>query len=343
MGEGMAAIRFGVIGLGRMGALHASNLAGHIAGASLVAAAVDAQHKAQLDRSGGAPCEVTSDVAALVARPDIDAVVIASPSSLHAEHIALAIDHRKPVFCEKPLCDTLTAARETAQAVASSGIPFQIAFQRRFDPSYANAEALIRAGQIGQPEMFRGISADRIPPVSYLRTSGGLFIDLGIHDIDAARFLMGDEIVAVAAIGAVQVEPELRTFNDYDYGVISLRFQQGGIGIIQNAWRAPYGYDIRAEVHGSEGKVIAELDAESPTVLYRAGRKEQARHIEFTERFAAAYAAELQAFADCLQRDQAPSPTVWDGLAAIEVAHAATESAHKDGQWRTLPRLRTTH
>lgn len=342
MGERMTAIRFGVIGLGRMGALHAANLAGRMAGATLVAAAVDARHKAQLERSGGAPCEVTSDVAALTARSDIDAVVVASPSSLHAEHIALAASHRKPVFCEKPLCDSLAVARETAQVVASSGIPFQIGFQRRYDPAYVRARAMIETGQIGRPEMFRGISADRIPPVSYLRTSGGLFVDLGIHDIDAARFLMGDEIEAVSAIGAVQVEPELRAFNDYDYGLISLRFRDGGIGVIQNAWRAPYGYDIRAEVHGSEGKVIAELDAETPAVLYRAGRKEQPRFIEFTDRFAEAYAAELQAFVDCLRHGRMPSPTVWDGLAAVEVAHAATDSAHEDGQWRTLPAHRTT-
>lgn len=326
-----------------MGALHAANLAGRTVGATLVAAAVDEAHKAKLDERGDAPCEVVGDAAALMARSDIDAVVIASPSSFHAEHIALAIAHRKPVFCEKPLSDSLTTARETAQAVERSGIPFQIAFQRRFDPAYVRARDLIASGQIGQPEMFRGISADQIPPVSYLRTSGGLFVDLGIHDIDAARYLMGDEIVAVSAIGAVQVEAELRTFADYDYGLVSLRFRNGGIGVIQNAWRAPYGYDIRAEVHGSEGKVVAELDVDAPTTLYRAGQKVQNRYIEFTDRFAEAYAAELQGFVDCVQRGDPPSPTVGDGLAAIEVARAATESAHKDGQWRTLPAPRADY
>lgn len=320
-----------------MGALHAANLAGRTSGATLVAAAVDATHKAMLDQSGHAPCEVMSDAAALMARPDIDTVVIASPSSLHAEHIAQAIAHHKPVFCEKPLCDSLEAARATADAVQRSGIPFQIAFQRRFDPAYVRAHQLIQSGQIGRPEMFRGISADRIPPVSYLRTSGGLFIDLGIHDIDAARYLMDDEIVAVSAIGTVQVEPELRTFDDFDYGLVSLRFRNGGIGVIQNAWRAPYGYDIRAEVHGSDGKVVAELDADAPATLYHAGQKTQHRYIEFTDRFAEAYAAELQSFVRCLQRGGQPSPSAGDGLAAIEVAHAATESAHEDGQWHTLP------
>lgn len=333
----MAAIRVGIIGLGRMGALHASNLAGRIRGAELVAAAVDEAHKAVLDRTGEAPCEVLGDAGTLIARPDIDAIVIASPSSLHAEHIGLAIAARKPVFCEKPLCGSLNDARSTAQNVRAAGIPFQIAFQRRFDPAYARARQLIEDGQIGAPEMFRGISADRIPPVSYLRTSGGLFIDLGIHDIDAARFLMGDEIVAVAAVGSVLVEPELATFDDYDYGVMSLRFHSGALGVIQNAWRAPYGYDIRAEVHGSEGKVIAELDADAPATLYRHGRKAQSRYTEFTERFAEAYSAELQAFVDCLQNDVAPTPTVDDGLIAMKVAHAATDSARGDGAWRTLP------
>jgi inositol 2-dehydrogenase len=339
----MATIRFGIIGLGRMGALHASNLAHRITGATLVAAAVDATHKARLDASGEAPCAVTADPDALVARNDIDALVIASPSSLHAEHIALAIAHKKPVFCEKPLCGSLDDARATAQTVRSAGIPFQIAFQRRYDPSYARARQLIEEGQIGRPEMFRGLSADRIPPVSYLRTSGGLFIDLGIHDIDAARFLMSDEIVAVSAIGTVLVEPELRTFDDFDYGILSLRFQGGGIGVIQNAWRAPYGYDIRAEVHGSDGKVIAEVDADAPATLYRDGGKAQSRYVEFTARFADAYAAELQAFVDCLHSGVSPTPDVEDGLIAMEVAHAATESAHKDGSWLTLPALTAPH
>lgn len=337
----MTAIRFGIIGLGRMGALHASNLAHRIGGAVLIAAAVDPEHKARLDASGDAPCEVTSDVEPLVARDDIDAIVIASPSSLHAEHISLAIANGKPVFCEKPLCGSLEDARATARSVQTAGIPFQIAFQRRYDPAYVRARQLIAQGQIGRPEMFRGISADRIPPISYLRTSGGLFVDLGIHDIDAARFLMDDEIVAVSATGTVLVEPELRTFDDYDYGIISLRFQRGGIGVIQNAWRAPYGYDIRAEVHGSEGKVVAEVDAEAPATIYRNGSKSQSRHVEFTARFAEAYADELQAFVDCLQNGTAPTPAVEDGVIAMEVAASATESAHKDGQWLTLRALAT--
>lgn len=338
----MASLRFGIIGLGRMGALHAANLRDHISGGELVAAAVDAEHMAQLAAIGGAPCEVTADPEALIARDDVDAVVIASPSSCHAQHIGFAVSHRKPVFCEKPLCGTLEDARATAEAVRSAAIPFQIAFQRRYDPAYVRAKQLISDGRIGRPEMFRGISADRIPPVSYLRTSGGLFIDLGIHDIDAARFLMADEIAAVSASGTVLVEPELRSFEDYDYGIVSLRFRRGALGVIQNAWRAPYGYDIRAEVHGSEGKVVAEVDADAPATLYREGGKAQGRFVEFTARFAEAYRAELQAFVDTLRHGSSPTPTVEDGLIAMEIANAATESAHKDGQWLTLPALTAT-
>ncbi len=322
----------GIVGLGRIGWHHAEQLRGGIAGARLVAAAVDPDHRQRLLASGEAPCPLVEDVAALLALPEVDAVVIASPSSLHEAHIAEAAAAGKPIFAEKPIADSVAGARRAAAAVRAAGIPFQIGFQRRFDPAYRRARDLIEAGAIGEVEMFRGITCDVIPPVDFLRTSGGLFWDLAIHDFDAARFLTGDEIVAVHAVGAVVVEPRLTEFDDIDYGIVTLRFRDGALGVCQASWRAPYGYDIRAEVHGSRGKVVAEVDEKFPARLYDERGLVSARHDRFTERFADAYRAELQAFVDAVRAGRAPSPGLDDALRAVEISDAATRS-RREGRW----------
>lgn len=183
--------------------------------------------------------------------------------------------------------------------------------------------------------MFRGITCDRIPPVDFLRTSGGLFWDLAIHDADAVRFLLGDEIAAVFAVGAIKVEPALAAFDDIDHGIVTLRFRGGALGLLQAGWRAPWGYDIRAEVHGSRGKVVTEVDEKFPTRLYDEHGRGGERHDRFVERFRDAYLAELQAFVDAIRADKAPTPGLADALAAVRIADAATKS-RREGSWITL-------
>jgi myo-inositol 2-dehydrogenase/D-chiro-inositol 1-dehydrogenase len=322
----MAELGVGVIGLGRMGWLHAEHLNGAIRGARVVAAAVDETHRRQLEASGEAPCPLVPDVEALIAAPRIDAIVVVSPTSLHHEHIQAVASAGKAIFAEKPLADSVERSRETADLVRRAGVPFQIGFQRRFDPGYARARTLIDEGRIGDVEMFRGLTCDRIPPVSYLRTSGGLFWDLGIHDFDAARFLMNDDVVEVTASGSILVEPELADFDDVDHGVVAMRFRRGGIGVVQNAWRAPYGYDIRAEVHGTLGKVVTDLDERTPTRLYDAAGFGSERYFLFVERFAEAYRLELQAFVDAVRAGREPSPGIDDALHAVLISDAATRS-----------------
>ena len=331
-----AELTFGVIGLGRMGLLHATNLNGSITGARLKAAAVDAEHRRQLESAGDVPFPLV-DVETLIADPEIDAIAVVSPTSFHREHIARCAATGKAVFVEKPLAGTMEDTLAVADAVRGAGIPIQIGFQRRFDPSYARALELIEEGAIGSVEMFRGISCDGIPPVDYLRTSGGLFRDLGVHDIDAARFLTGEEIVAVSATGAILIEPALAEFDDVDHGIITMRFANGGLGVIQNCWRAPYGYDIRAEVHGSLGKVIAEVDAREPTALYTDRSFTFRRHHMFVERFADAYRLEMQAFVDAIWSDRTPTPGIEDGVRAFAVADAATRS-RLENRWIEISR-----
>lgn len=325
-------VGFGIIGLGRIGSFHAESLRSRIAGAHLSAAAVDPEHRARLMAAGDAPCDLEETVEGLLKRPDVEAIVVASPAIVHDEHIALAAQAGKPIFSEKPLADTVPKAEAAAEAVRSAGVPFQIGFQRRYDRSYARAHELIAAGAIGEIEMFRGMSCDRLGPIEFLKTSGGLFMDLASHDFDAARFLTGQEVVDVLAIGAVLVEPELATFDDVDYGIVLLRFQNGALGVVQEAWRAPYGYDIRAEVHGSKGKVIAEVDEKYPAVLYDERGKVSERHDQFVERFADAYRDELQAFVNSLHAGTPPTPGIEDALQTMRIAAAATQS-RRSGVW----------
>ncbi len=331
----MTTIGFGIVGLGRIGWLHAEHIAGAVPGARLVAAAVDEAQRRELAASGRAPCPLVADVAALVAHPDVEAVIIASPSSLHHDHIIEVARAGKPVFAEKPIADSVAAAGAVVAAVERSGVPFQIGFQRRYDPGYARARELIAAGAVGEVEMFRGITCDRIPPVEFLRTSGGLFWDLAIHDFDAARFLTGDEIEAVHATGAIKVEPRLAEFDDIDHGIVTLSFQSGALGVVQACWRAPAGYDIRAEVHGSRGKVVAEVNEKFPARLYDERGLVAARHDQFTERFRDAYRDELHAFVTALRRGSDPTPNLSDALRAVEIADAATRS-RRQGGWVTV-------
>lgn len=332
----MSDLGVGIIGLGRMGWLHAGHLQGAIRGARLIAAAVDETHRRQLEATGEASCPLVPDVEALVSDPRVDAVVVVSPTSVHHEHIQLAAARGKAIFTEKPLADSVARSLETAEVVRRSGVPFQIGFQRRFDPGYARAKELIEAGAVGTVEMFRGLTCDRIPPVSYLRTSGGLFWDLGIHDFDAARFLMSDDVVEVAATGAILVEPELADVDDIDHGVVVLRFRRGGIGVVQNAWRAPYGYDIRAEVHGSLGKVVTDLDERVPTRLYIPAGFTSERHFLFVERFADAYRLELQAFVDAVIAGRTPTPGIDDAVQAVLISDAATRSRRAQAPIRLI-------
>lgn len=325
-------IGFGIIGLGRIGAFHAETLRSRTSGAHLVAAAVDPIHYAALKGKEGVPCELLDNVEVLVERDDVEAIVIASPATLHKEHITLAAKAGKPIFSEKPLAVEVRDGEAAAAVVRRAGIPFQIGFQRRYDASYAQANELILQGAIGEVEMFRGMSCDRLGPIEFLKTSGGLFLDLASHDFDAARFLTGQEVVAVNAFGSVLVDQELATFDDVDYGVVLMQFANGAVGVVQASWRAPYGYDIVAEVHGSLGKVEAKVDEKYPTVLYDRRGKVSARHDQFLERFGDAYRREIQAFVKALHDGRKPTPDIDDAMAALRIADAATRS-RKQGEW----------
>ncbi len=319
-----APLGFGVIGAGRIGALHARHLAGAVDHARLVAVFDADASAAEGAAFGGAA--VAASVGEVLARADVDAVVIASPTPLHAEHIGAAAEAGVHVFCEKPVALDLPTTRRAMEAVERAGIAFQIGFNRRFDPAFGELGRAVRAGELGAPEMLRSLSSDPAPPPeSYVAVSGGIYLDSAIHDLDLARWILGD-VRRVTAVGRVLVADYIGEHDDVDTSVVTLEFESGALGVVQNTRRTVYGYDLRLEVHGERGKLVAE-DARTPKVWRFDEDGIGAGHVHyFLERFRDAYRDELQAFVDAVRADRPPSPGPADAIESLRLALAARTS-----------------
>lgn len=320
-------IRVGVIGVGRMGARHAQNLSGAVAGAKLVAVADpdEAAVRRVGDELGVAG--VYTDYRELLARDDVEAVVIAAPADTREEMIAACLAAGKHMLCEKPVAHDLPAARRVAKMLEGAEVTFQLGFMRRFDPAYVRAHRLIREGVIGRPVFIRLVSRDAEgPPLGFVGGSGGLFVDSSVHDFDLARWLMGSEVERVYALGGTFVYPEYAEHGDIDVGAVSLRFAGGAIGLHDNARKSGYGYDIRTEVLGTDGAIqIGYLNQDS-VVLLKKDRPSCDYVPDFLARFADAYRLELQHFIDVLRKGGTPAVGVEDGVRALEIAAAARAS-----------------
>ncbi|MTH97504.1 inositol 2-dehydrogenase [Roseibium sp. RKSG952] len=318
-------IGFGLLGCGRIGQVHARSLAA-CPDARLVAVAdaFEDPARALAAKTGAA----IRSIDAILKADDIDAVIIGTPTTTHYDLIHRAAKAGKAVFCEKPVDLSSDRVRECVDAVTSAGVPFLTAFNRRFDPNFANIRSRIVAGEIGDVELVTILSRDPAPPpVSYIKTSGGLFRDMMIHDLDMARFILGEEPVQVFAVGAALVDPAIGDAGDVDTAAVTLTTARGRICQISNSRRASYGYDQRLEVHGSKGMLRAENHLENTVEAATASgfAKAPAQHF-FLERYAAAYSAEIAHFVDCLTKGMPPSPGIEDGLRAQLLADAAAQS-----------------
>ena len=337
-------VRIGVIGLGRMGRLYARMLATQVSGVHLDAIAeVGEQARSQIMDE----LDIThtfADAYELLALPDLDAVVIATPTSTHHDLVIAAAKAGKAIFCEKPLALTLEENRSMLQAVASAQVPLQVGFMRRFDAAYQRAKTLITDGQIGHPVTFKSLSRDPFcPPGDYMdpAKSGGLILDMAIHDFDLARWLVGSEVERVTAEGTVLVCNELASVGDIDNALVNMRFVNGALGNIEASRNAFYGYDIRTEVLGSEGAVMIGVHQHTPVLLLnRAGAHHDVMPY-LMERFGDAYRAQLQHFVDCLHNGQSPSVGGAEALAACKIGIAATRS-YQAGRPVTLSELETS-
>lgn len=318
-------LNIGILGCGRIGQVHGGSLQ-HIDTAR-VAAVADAFEDAAnaLAARTGAQVMTTDQI---IADPSIHAVVIGTPTNTHFDLIQASARAGKAIFCEKPVDMSAARIRELITIVEGAGVPFLTGFNRRFDPGFATLQARIAAGDIGDVELVTILSRDPSPPpVSYIKSSGGLFRDMMIHDFDMARFLLGEEVVRVFATGSALVDPAIGEAGDVDTAVAVLTTASGRICQISNSRRATYGYDQRAEVHGSLGLIKANNVPEN-NVEFASGagfRSAPAQHF-FLERYAAAYRAEMMHFIACLGAGIAPSPGIRDGLAAQMIADAAAQS-----------------
>ena len=332
-------IGFAVIGAGRIGALHARHLAGAVTGARLVRV-VDADEATALRVAGGRPGVSSGpDLEEALADPAVDAVLIASPTSFHSQQLRAAAAAGKAVFCEKPVANDLGETISAMAAVTAAGVPFQIGFNRRFDPAYAAVGRAARTGKIGTVELFRSQSSDPGPaPEAYIASSAGFFKDSVIHDIDTARFVAG-EVERVTALGRVMVDPVYERYGDVDTSVISLEFVSGALGVLINSRRTVYGHDLRLEVHGSLGKVVAEDERATKVWNYDAGGVHGDFYYHFIERFTDAYRLELQAFVDAVRVGTVPTPGAIDAIESLRVAEAA-EISLKEGRRVELSELR---
>ncbi len=271
---------------------------------------------------------VTSDADAVINHPDIDAIIVCSPTKAHADQVIKSAKAGKAIFCEKPLDLSLEKVRQTLKVVKEANVPLMLAFNQRMDPNFSEVKKQIIDGKIGRMHTVHIISRDpEPPPVSYIKTSGGLFMDMTIHDFDMARFIVGKEVVEVFAKGYNLIDPEIGKAGDIDTGIVVLTFEDSITVIIENSRKAVYGYDQRLEVFGSLGMV----KAGNPLKTSSAYLDSQGTHLprlldNFMERYVVSYHLEMAAFIEALQKKQEMPITGEDGLQAMIIAEAANRS-----------------
>jgi myo-inositol 2-dehydrogenase/D-chiro-inositol 1-dehydrogenase len=310
-------VRFGLLGAGRIGKVHAKAI-GSNSKAKLVAVA-----DPMADAANAIATQYGAEVRtidAILSSPDIDAVVICTPTDTHADLIERFARAGKAVFCEKPVDLDIERVKACIRVVDETAATLMVGFNRRFDPHFQAVKQAITEGQIGDVEMVTIISRDPgAPPVDYIKRSGGIFRDMTIHDFDIARYLLGEEIDTVSAQASVLVDSAIGAAGDYDSVSVMLSTASGKHATISNSRRATYGYDQRIEVHGSKGAVAAEN--QRPVSI------EIANASGYTE----AYAREISSFIDFVESKTPASPSGTDGLIALALADAALKSA-KEGR-----------
>jgi inositol 2-dehydrogenase len=321
-------VRIGLAGLGRMGRIHAANLSGRCPSAELACVFdADAGTARQVADQLGVPRAEAFD--AILADAAVDAVAIATPTRAHAELSVRASQAGKHVFCEKPISLDRRATVETIEAVSAAGVVFQVGFHRRFDPDWAAAVDRISAGDLGEVYLFRTSLRDMTPPdPAFLAHSGGFFVDVTIHDLDLALWMVG-EVTEVSAHGTAVSDPRFAEIGDIDTAVVVLRFASGALGVIDNSRAAGYGYECSTEVMGRKATVRIDHPQYRHYEWRTPGWAAHDLARDFEQRYPEAYIAELEAFACCVRDGLPPRVTAYDALAAFDLAQAA------DRSWRS--------
>ena len=324
----MATVNIGIIGAGRIGKVHAENLTFRIPAARVVSICdVNLAAARALADQLGIPT-VCDDYHTAAGDPAVDAILVCSSTDTHADVIEAAAGAGKHIFTEKPIELNLGRIDEVLRAVERADVKFQVGFNRRFDPTFARVREAVQSGEVGEPHLLHVISRDPSPPPpEYVSVSGGIFLDMTIHDFDMARFLVGSEVSEVYARGAVRIDPRIGEAGDVDTAMVMLTFENGVIGTIDNSRQAVYGYDQRVEVLGSRGGIsTANL---YPNQVTFSSAKAVYRDLPlnfFMERYTTSYVNEIQDFISAIVDDRPPQPTGLDGRMSVAVGLAAKRS-----------------
>lgn len=320
-------LNLGIIGAGRIGRVHAESIY-RIPNATVLGVS-------DLYLESAQQCAADFDIPAahqdhrvLLDDPAIDAIVICSSTDTHTQFMREAAEAGKHIFCEKPIALDLAEIDAALETVARCGVKLQMGFNRRFDSNFRHLHEVVQSGQIGTPHLVRITSRDPAPPpISYINVSGGIFLDMMIHDFDMVRYLMGEEVEELHAIGAVLVDPAIGEAGDIDTAVVTLKFTSGALGVIDISRQAVYGYDQRAEVFGSNGAIEATNKTPRNTIHSSADGVQQANPLYFfLERYMDAYVAEMRAFVDAIQNETPVPVGGMDGRIPVVMGLAAGKS-----------------
>ena len=321
-------VNIGIIGTGRIGRVHAENLAYRIPEAKVVAVAdvvVESAQKCAADL--GIPAAF-KDHRAILENKQTEAVVICSSTDTHAQFIEEAAEAGKHIFCEKPIDYDLKRIDRALEAVKQAGVKLQIGFNRRFDPSFKRVRDMVAEGRIGAPHIVHIVSRDPAPPpIEYIKVSGGIFLDMTIHDFDMARYLIGSEVEEVYAMGGVMIDPKIGEAGDVDTALVTLRYANGAIGSIDNSRQAVYGYDQRVEVLGAKGGIVVTNRTPDNAIYSNAEAVHAARPLYFfIERYTDAFVVEMKEFIASVVADKTPPVTGIDGRIPVVMGLAAWKS-----------------
>lgn len=319
-------MNIGIIGAGRIGKVHAESVMRFVKNATVKAIADPFMNDATIEWAKEMGInEIYTDYHNILEDKDIEIVLICSSTDTHSKISLEAIEAGKHIFCEKPIDHDVNKIKEVMDALKKSNVKYQVGFNRRFDHNFIAAREAVKAGKIGDLNILKICSRDPgAPPVSYIKVSGGIFLDMTIHDFDMVRFMSGDEVEEVYAIGGVLVDPAIGEAGDIDTAIITLKLKSGALAVIDNCRRATYGYDQRVEAFGSLGQVAIGNDTDSLAVISNAdGVTAEKPKLFFLERYMGAYTAEVNSFIQAVQNDTPTEVNVVDGLKPVLIGLAA--------------------
>ena len=321
----MKKLKLGVIGTGRIGKVHIATLVQSVPQAEVVAVADTNLESANEVAAAFGITAVYSSYMDVLTHPEVEAVAICSPTDTHAKYIVDAAKAGKHIFCEKPVDLSLEIIKGAIDAVQKAGVKFMVGFNRRFDPNFLKIKQLVVEGKIGAPHILKITSRDPAPPPAhYSASSGGMFLDMTIHDFDMARYITGSEVTEVYAKTAVLVDPEIGKAGDIDTAIITLSFANGAIGVIDNSRKAVYGYDQRVEIFGSNGMIYADNNFPENHRYFASDGVHGSLPLNFfMDRYLEAYANEMKIFCDAVVNDKELPVTGADGLMSVAIALAA--------------------